>query len=91
MDPITAALIGILLLIVIGGVWGLTIISGIMERRLREAEGRGVDAAQLDALRTDYAQLEGRLGQLEEEMEFLRALREPEPRSELPRVEDAEG
>jgi hypothetical protein len=84
MDPLTAALIGILILIVIGGVWGYTIISGLMQRRLAEAAG-GVGQAQLKDLRADHAQLESRLIQAEEELEFLKALGAPAPATQLPR------
>ena len=53
------------------------------------AEG-AADGGQLEDLRTDYAQLEARLGQVEEELDFLRALRAPIPPSELPAPEDAD-
>lgn len=83
MDPVTAAVVGILLMIVIGGVWGYAIISGLMKRRLMQSEGE-VSATLLEDLRADYAQLEGRLQHVEEELDFLRALREPAPPGELP-------
>ena len=84
MDPIVmAAALGILILLVIGGVWGHTIISGLMQRRLLDGEA-GTGKADLEALRTDYAQLEARLGQLEDELEFFRALRAPSPPTGLP-------
>lgn len=82
MDPVTAALIAGLLLIVIGGVWGYTIISGIMQRRLNSADRGSMD--DFLALRDDYAQLEGRLERVEEELEFLRALKAPDGARSLP-------
>jgi hypothetical protein len=90
MDPIIgAALIGILLMIVIGGVWGYTIISGIMQRRLLEADG-GAHRGLLEDLRTDYQQLEGRLSQMEDELTFLRELQSSEERPALPDTERSE-
>lgn len=90
MSPIViAALLGILIILVIGGVWGHTIISGLIRRRLLKAEG-GTSQAELEAIRTDYDQLEARLGQIEEELEFLRALRSPSPPTTLPSPGDSE-
>lgn len=82
MDPVTAALIGILILLVIGGVWGYTIISGLMQRRLRESDA-APGKAELEELRVDHFQLEARLERVEEELEFLRALRAPDDSTRL--------
>ena len=90
MSPIViATALAILILLVIGGVWGHTIISGLMQRRLLDGEA-GAGKAELEALRTDYAQLESRLGRLEDELEFLRALRAPSPPTGLPSPGDSD-
>lgn len=90
MDPIiVGTVLGILIILVIGGVWGHTVISGFMQRRLQKADG-GANAAELEALRADYAQLEARLGQVEDELGFLRALRAPSPQAGLPSPDDSD-
>lgn len=83
MEPITAALIGMLILLVIGGVWGYTIIRGLMQRRVDAGPGAD-DVARRDALRADYELLEARLAHVEEELEFRRALESPAPSTALP-------
>lgn len=86
MDPVTAALLGmLLLLVVIGGVWGTMIIRSILERRSFQI-GAPADEKRLEEILDDYRQLEARLGQLEEEVGFQRQLRGPEPRGQLPAV-----
>lgn len=81
MDPLTGVILAVLILLVTVGVWGHAVIRGRMERKTLEAGGGGADLA---ALRDDYAQLEGRLQQVEEELDFLRRLREPGKAAELP-------
>ncbi len=74
IDPVSAALLAMLILVVIGGVWGYTVIRGVMERKTVEAGGGG---GELDALREEHARLEDRLRRVEEEVDFLRELRAP--------------
>ena len=58
-----------------------------MQRRIAEATGSD-GGGELEALAEDYRQLEARLGHVEDELEFLRALQEPPPTPELPGTED---
>jgi hypothetical protein len=60
MDPLTGVIIGTLLLIVIGGVWGLTVISSLMKRRSPDLSAFP-DLARLGELQDDVRQLEARL------------------------------
>lgn len=75
-----------LILIVIGGVWGTMIIRSLLEKRAHKlvALVAPADGERLEEVLDDYRQLEARLGHLEEEVGFLRQLREPEPPGQLP-------
>jgi 3-methyladenine DNA glycosylase/8-oxoguanine DNA glycosylase len=81
MDPVTAALLGILMLLGGGVVWVTMMLRSWLERRAPQIEGP--DAEKLREVMDDYRQLEGRLSQLEDEVGFLRQLKEPEPKSRL--------
>jgi len=83
MDPVTAALIAMLVMLVIGGVWGTMIIRNILEQRSARL-ARPTGAERLEEVLEEYQQLEVRLGRLEEEVTFLRELRAPTTSGELP-------
>lgn len=82
MDPVTAALIAMLVVLVIGGVWGTLIIRNVLEQRSARV-GRTVEAARLEDVLEECQQLEVRLGRLEEEVGFLRELRAPRPSGQI--------
>ena len=90
MDPVTAALIGILLIVLFGGYWGTLIIRNILEQRSARLRPPG-EGARLEEIIEDYRLLEGRLGRLEEEVEFLRQLRDPSAQGALPAADREEG
>ncbi len=90
MDPLTAALIGILLLVGIGGVWGTLILRSFLAKRSPEL-GALEDSKRLEAVLDDHRQLEARFGQLEEEVSFLRQLREPASVGQLPPPDAEDG
>ena len=83
MEPLTAGLIGIILIITIGGVWGTVILRGLMERRTLELRS-GPDDGRLEELLEGYRQVEARLEHLEEEVGFYRELQEPKNPGRLP-------
>lgn len=83
MDPVTAALIAMLVMLVIGGVWGTMIIRNILEQRSARL-GRATRFEPLQEVVEEYRQLEVRLGRLEEEVAFLRELRAPKAPGKLP-------
>lgn len=88
MDPVTAVLIGMLMLLGGGVVWGTILLRAWLERRAPQVGG--ADTARLAEMADDYRQLEGRLQQLEDEVDFLRQLKEPESARQLG-VPDSEG
>ncbi len=89
MDPLTGVILAALIILVTGGVWGWTLISGMTQRRVAEASRR----AEMEALapvKAELEQLEARLSKLEEDAAFLRELKEPSPRAQLGKGERPE-
>ena len=82
MDPFITAVI--LTVLVISGVWGSIILSGLFKRRAMKLEAHP-DAPRFEELREDHNQLEARLERLEEELSFFRELHGPETPTQLPR------
>lgn len=82
MDLLTGMILAALILLVTGGVWGWTLISGAMQRRVAEASRRA-EMEELGPLKAEVEQLEARLTKLEEEAAFLRELSEPSARARL--------
>ena len=81
VDPVTAVLLGMLMLLGGGVVWATMLLRSWLERRAPQVGGP--DAERLQEVLEDYRQLEGRLSQLEDEVGFLRQLNEPEPSPQL--------
>lgn len=77
MDPMLFILIVAVTVLLVGGVWGSVILSGLMKRRTMKLESRGADP-RIDELQEGQRLLEARLEQLEEEVSFFRELRGPE-------------
>ena len=76
MDPVTAALLGILMLMGGGVVWFTMLLRAWLERKAPRIGG--IDPAKFQEVLDDFQQLEGRLSQLEDEVGFLRQLNEPD-------------
>lgn len=76
MDPVTAVLIGILMLVGGGVVWLTMFLRAWLERRAPRVGG--IDSAEFQEVLDDLRQLEGRLRQLEDEVDFFRQLNEPD-------------
>jgi len=87
MDLMIPLSIVVILVVVIGGVWGWTIISELMKARTLRLQTPPVDP-RMGELLEDYRRLEGRLEKLEEEVDFFRELRAPEDRRRLPASDD---
>jgi hypothetical protein len=87
MDPFITVSILVVLVVVIGGVWGWTIISELMRARTLRLQPPSVDP-RIEELADDHRRLEDRLEKLEEEVEFFRELRAPEDSRRLAVPED---
>ena len=86
MYPITAVLIGLIILAGGSVVWITMLLRAFLDRKaLSVGEG---DPQQFAEAAEDHRRLEVRLGQLEDEVEFLRKLKEPEPVARLGPPED---
>ncbi|MDH3206706.1 MAG: hypothetical protein OEO79_08840 [Gemmatimonadota bacterium] len=81
MDPVTAVLLGVLMLLGGGVVWVTMLLRAWLERRAPRVGG--IESDKLQEVLDDYRQLEGRLSQLEDEVGFLRLLKEPDSAREL--------
>jgi hypothetical protein len=71
----------ILTVLVTVGVWGAIFLSGLFQRW--NLKGPPTDP-RFEVLREENQHLEARLERLEEEVGFLRELRKPDPRPQLP-------
>ena len=80
MDPFITIIVVIVL--VIGGVWGSLIISALLKRRSARLESSPNDP-RIEELQEDHRLLEARFEQLEEEVGFLRELHKPESPAQL--------
>jgi hypothetical protein len=87
MNPFITAVV--LTVLVISGVWGSLIISGLLKRRQLKP-GTPLDNPRIEELREDHHRLEVRLARLEEEVRFLRELRSPKAHTQLPPSESME-
>lgn len=88
MDPMVFVLILAVTALVVGGVWGSVVLSGLMRRRAIKLES-GAEDPRMGELEEGHRLLEVRLEQLEEEVSFLRELRRPESPPQLDSPEDA--
>lgn len=70
MDFVTLVVLTVL---VIGGVWGAIILSGLLKRQTAKLEASRTDP-RIDELQDDRRLLEIRIERLEEELAFLREL-----------------
>lgn len=82
MDSMVFITIVVVTVLVIGGAWGLAIISGLMKRRAIKLESRA-DDPRIRELQEGHRLLEAQLEQLEEEVSFFRELRRPETPPQL--------
>ena len=81
MDPFITLIV--LTVLVISGIWGSIILSGLFKRHALKLNPPPNDP-RIDVLQEDHHQLEGRLERVEEELSFLRELSRPETPIELP-------
>ena len=77
----------ILTVLIIGGVWGSIILSGLFRRRSLK---NPPDDPRFDVLREESYQLEARIERLEEEIGFLRELQKPEAPRQITGSEESE-
>lgn len=75
----------ILTVLIISGVWGSIILSGLFKRRSLK---NPPDDPRFEALREEDHQLEARIERLEEEIGFLRELQKPEAPRQLTSSEE---
>jgi hypothetical protein len=87
MDLMIPLSIIIILLVVIGGVWGWTIISELMKARTLRLRPPSADPRVAELLE-DHRRLEDRLDKLEEEVGFFMQLHTPEDSGRLHAPED---
>ena len=73
--------------LIIGGVWGSIILSGLFKRRSLKNEP---DDPRFEELREENHQIEARLGRLEEEIGFLTELQRPKAPPQLPGSKETE-
>lgn len=90
MDLMIPLSIILILMVVIGGVWGWTIISELMKARTLRLRPPQVDP-RVGELLEDYRRLEDRLEKLEEEVQFFRELHAPEAPRRLTGADDDAG
>jgi len=76
----------VLTVLVIGGVWGSIILSGLFKRRTNKLL-TPTDDPRIDQLEEDHHRLEAQLARLEEEISFFRELQKPEIPTQLPSPE----
>ena len=81
MDPFTT--IVVFTVLVISGVWGSIIISGLLKRHAAKLDPGRTDP-RVDELQEDHQLLEARVERLEEELSFFRELQKPETPTGLP-------
>ena len=77
----------ILTAMIVGGVWGSIILSGLFKKRSLKSPP---DDPRFEVLREENQQLEVRLERLEEEVGFIRELQKPEAPPQLNRAEGTE-
>ena len=80
MDFVTLVVLTVL---VISGVWGSMIIAGLLKRSTAKLES-GPKDPRIDELQEDHHLLEARIERLEEELNFLRELHNPDTSTGLP-------
>ena len=83
MDPFISLSLVVIVALVIGGVWGSVIISSLMKQRTLKLESGRADP-RLEQVLEALEQLEGRLGLLEEEVQFFRELHGADTPGQLP-------
>ena len=81
MDPFLAVAILAMILLTFGGIWGTIVISGLMKRRSNVLAPQ--DDARLKQLLSEQEQMDARLGKLEDEVAFLRELKNPDAPARL--------
>jgi hypothetical protein len=87
MEPFITIWVAIAL--VFGGVWGTIILRALVTRKTKDLEPGEVDDQRLLEMADDTQLLTSRIEQLEEEVSFLRELRQPPADPQLPPSEDA--
>ena len=87
MDPLVFVLIVAVTILVIGGVWGLAIVQGLMKQRALKLERRGEDP-RIGEIQEGHRLLEARVEQLEEEVGFFRELHRPDAPPQLSSPEE---
>jgi hypothetical protein len=87
MDGLTFIVIVVVMVLAVGGVWGLAILQGLMRQRALKLESRGSDP-RIGELLEGHHQLETRLDQIEEEVTFFRELHSPKPPRQIESPED---
>jgi len=73
----------VLTVLVIAGVWGSILLSGLLKRRTHKLL-TPPDDPRIDQLEEDHHRLEAQVERLEEEISFFRELQQPEIRTQLP-------
>ncbi len=88
MDPFVTMVVAIVL--VFSGVWGTLILMALLAKR-NSALGSGADDPRIAELLEDSQLLDGRVERIEEELAFLRELRDPSARAALPGLAESDG
>lgn len=86
MDPFITLSVVVIVALVIGGVWGGVVINELMKARTLKLQSKS--DPRVDELLEDQRLLEGRVEQMEEELDFFRRLHDPTEPSRLARSTD---